>query len=145
MDTFTLILIAASALALALVGASGWFVWQRRRAHRATLPYLELEPSGKRFYLAREIQTLGRARDCHIRIPTNIPNADTVSYHHARLVQRNGRWVVLDGTSDTMPSLNGVLVNGKRTPANYLEDGDVITFGALKFRFHLPSSSGAKR
>lgn len=140
MDTFTLILIA-SALTLVLVGASGWLVWQRRRAHWATLPYLELEPIGKRFYLTRETQTLGRARDCHIRIPTNIPNADTISYHHARLVQRNGRWIVFDGTSDTMPSLNGVMVNGKRTPANYLEDGDVITFGALKFRFHLPSSS----
>lgn len=143
MDTIPLdlLIVAASALALALVGAWGWFVWQRRRARQAMLPYLELEPFGKRFYLARELQTLGRARDCHIRIGVNIPNADTVSYHHARLLQRNGRWLVLDGASDALPSLNGITVNGKRTPANYLEDGDVITVGALKFRFHLPPSS----
>lgn len=148
MDTLPLhlLIIAASALALALVGACGWFVWQRRRARLATLPYLELESLGKRFYLAREMQTLGRARDCHIRISANIPNADTVSYHHARILVRNGRWLVLDGASDALPSLNGITVNGKRTLANYLEPGDVITFGMLKFRFHLPPpSQGATR
>jgi pSer/pThr/pTyr-binding forkhead associated (FHA) protein len=147
MDTIplNLIIVAVSALVLALIGASGWLVWQRRRAHRATLPYLELEPSGKRFYLARESQTLGRARDCQLRIRANIPNADTVSYHHARLLKRNGRWVVLDGASNGMPSLNGVRVNGKQTIANYLEDGDVVTFGALRFRFHLKPSQGAGR
>lgn len=148
MDTFpvNLILVAVSALVLVVVGTSGWFVWQRRRAHLTTLPYLELQPSGKRFYLTREIHVLGRARDCHLRIGTNIPDADTVSYHHARILKRNGRWIVLDGASNGLVSLNGIRVNGKRTIANYLEDGDVITFGALKFRFHLPTpSQGAKQ
>lgn len=148
MDTFPVnfIIVAVSALVLVFIGASGWLVWQRRRAHLTTLPYLELQPSGKRFYLARASHILGRARDCHIRISANIPDADTVSYHHARILKRNERWVVLDGTSNGMASLNGITVNGKRTLANYLEDGDVITFGALKFRFHLPASSqGAKR
>lgn len=141
MDTFplNLILAAVSVLVLVFIGVIGWLVWQRRRARLATLPYLELEPLGTRFYLTRENQTLGRAHDCHIRISTKIPDADTVSSHHARLVQRHGRWVVLDGAGDATPALNGVTVNGKRTLANYLEDGDVLTFGALKFRFHLPT------
>jgi len=123
------------------VGMGVWFMWQRRRARLATLPYLELEPGGKRFYLTRPVQTLGRASDCHIKIRANLPNADTVSEYHARLLQRNGRWVVLDGTRNGTPSLNGITVNGKRTLANYLEDGDVLTCGALRFRFHLPTSS----
>ncbi len=141
MELFTIVLLLLGASILVALGMGGWFAWQRRRARLATLPHLQVEPIGKKFYLTRSLQTLGRASDCHIRIHASLPGADTVSPHHARVLQRHGRWVVLDGTRDGMLSLNGITVNGKRTLANYLEDGDVITFGALRCRFHLPSGA----
>ncbi|MCI0475604.1 MAG: FHA domain-containing protein [Anaerolineales bacterium] len=126
-------------LLAALLGVIVWLNFWRKTARLDTLPYLELETTGKKFYLARDTQILGRASDCQLKIAQNLPGADTVSYHHARLLTRNARWVVLDGASDEMPSLNGVIVNGKHTLENYLNEGDVITFGEMRFRFHFPA------
>jgi hypothetical protein len=133
--------ISAPILLATMLIVIAWLWFNRQTARRDTLPYLELDPSGKKFYLARDAQTLGRASDCHLKIAANLPGADTVSYHHARVLKRDPRWVVLDGISDEMPSLNGVSVNGKRTIENYLNEGDVITFGEMKFRLRIPTPS----
>jgi hypothetical protein len=131
--------IGAPILLGTLLVALAWLWYNRQLARRDISPYLEFEKTGKKFYLTRDAQTLGRASDCQIKIAANLPGADTVSYHHARLLKRDARWVVLDGGNDEMPSLNGVLVNGKRTIENYLNEGDVITFGEIKFRMHIPA------
>lgn len=132
-------------LVAALVLLVAWLWWRRRAAQRASAPYLEHLASGKKFYLTRATQTLGRANDCALKIAKHLAGADTVSLRHARLFQRGARWVVADGERDELPSLNGITVNGKRTLENYLDDGAVITFGEMQFRFHLapPRASGA--
>lgn len=123
------------------------WLWRQRVAQQAASPYLEHLATGKKFYLTRETQTLGRASDCQIKIGKQLAGADTLSLRHARLFQRGARWMVADGERDELPSLNGIAVNDKRTLENYLDDGDVITFGEMQFRFHLPAprASGAAR
>ena len=139
---------------LAMAGAAGCLVilialivlvillWLRRKQGTppAAAPYLELESGGLRLYLTRDTLTLGRGSECDLRIAENLPGADTVSHRHARLEKRETRWVVTDGVSDDRPSTNGISVNGKRTLENYLYEGDGITFGEMKFRFHLPTT-----
>ena len=117
--------------------------WLRRQrgAPPSPMPYLELESTGLQLYLKRDRLTLGRGSDCDLRITKNLPGADTVSHHHARLVNRDARWVVVDGVADDHPSTNGIYVNGKRTLENYLSDGDEIAFGELKFRFCVPATA----
>jgi hypothetical protein len=115
-------------------------VWLRRQRGTPSTyaPYLELESTGLRLYLKRDRLTLGRGFNCDLRIRKNLPGADTVSHHHARLVKRDARWTVIDGIADDRPSANGIYVNGKRTLENYLYEDDEVAFGELKFRFHIP-------
>jgi pSer/pThr/pTyr-binding forkhead associated (FHA) protein len=54
----------------------------------------------------------------------------TVSPHHAVVVRRGSRSVVLDDRS-----LNGVLVNGRRVDEAVLQDGDVIALGRVRLRY----------
>jgi pSer/pThr/pTyr-binding forkhead associated (FHA) protein len=84
---------------------------------------------------------LGRASDCDLKIASSLPEADTVSPHHARIIKRDARWIVVDGLTDDQPSLNGIYVNGKRTLENYLDEDDELAFGALQFRFHVPPAA----
>ncbi|MBM3128798.1 MAG: FHA domain-containing protein [Chloroflexi bacterium] len=140
--------ISAPILLATLLVAVTWLWFNRQAARRELLPCLELDATGKKFYLARDLQMLGRAADCHLKIAQNLPGADTLSLRHARVYKRGARWVVADGERDELPSLNGITVNGKRTLENYLNAGDVITFGEMKFRFHLsgspPPNGGAR-
>lgn len=61
----------------------------------------------------------------------SLPNADTVSRRHAELENSGGRVVLRD-----LQSTNGTFVNGRRLsdPAP-LAPGDVVQFGAARFRF----------
>jgi len=54
----------------------------------------------------------------------------SVSRRHARIVERNGRAVVLDDRS-----LNGTWVNGQRVEAAMLSDGDEIMLGRVVMHF----------
>lgn len=126
-------------LLIALLALLGWLWLRQRAAHPEGTPYLEHLATGKKFHLTRETQMLGRASDCQLKIAKNLAGADTLSLRHARLFQHGTRWLVADGERDELPSLNGITVNGKRTLENYLNDGDVITFGEMQFRFHQPA------
>jgi hypothetical protein len=149
--TSMLVLVGILVVPLVVVALAGVLVWWwlGRAAPREARPYLELEATGKKFYLRHATQILGRAADCQLRVAANLPGADTVSLRHARVYARGARWVVADGEHDDLRSLNGITVNGKPTLENYLHDGDVMTFGEMKFRFHLPAapnvSSGDSR
>jgi hypothetical protein len=114
-----------------------------RGAAPVNVPYLEHEDSGLRIYLKQDTMTLGRASNCDLKIAPKLPGADTVSPHHARLVKRELRWVVVDGLTDDEPSLNGIYVNGKRTLENYLAEDDEIAFGELKLCFRVPPTAAA--
>lgn len=54
----------------------------------------------------------------------------SVSRRHARIVERNGRAVLLDDRS-----LNGTWVNGRRIEAAILSDGDEILLGRVVLHF----------
>ncbi len=90
------------------------------------------------FKLDKPALTVGRGPDSDIVISTSIPNADTVSKHHARLRRDQDDYIVRD-----LGSRNGLTVNGRQTLENLLQDGDQLGFGTAKAVFHRPLSSGS--
>ncbi|MBN1798904.1 MAG: GGDEF domain-containing protein [Spirochaetales bacterium] len=62
---------------------------------------------------------IGRDTQALIRIP-----GQTISRKHARIISRNGRFLIEDTNS-----MNGLFVNGKKTLTHVLFDGDHITIG----------------
>lgn len=68
---------------------------------------------------ARDELLIGRHPSCHVVI-----GADTVSRRHARLVFRDGAWVVQD-----LESTNGTHLNGQRVGRCRLRPGDQLRLG----------------
>lgn len=81
-------------------------------------------PQPEVFDLAEEA-IIGRSVRATIQI-----DGDLVSRQHARIYQQGGRWYFED-----LGSRNGSLVNGARTTAAELKNGDVIVIGYGKLRF----------
>lgn len=82
--------------------------------------------AGQVFLLNNPVTFLGREPDKDI-----VLSADTtVSRNHARLVNEQGRFVLYDNGS-----ANGTFVNGMRIAMQVLAPGDLVQFGASKFRF----------
>ena len=90
-----------------------------------------------RFTLEKPALTIGRAPDNDIVLAAPILNVDTVSQHHARLRRDQDAYIVRD-----LNSTNGLLVNGRHTIENLLQDGDRIRFGEVEATFH-QSAGGA--
>lgn len=95
----------------------------------ATMPRLvgvEGPYAGQVFLLNNPVTFLGREPDRDI-----VLSADTtVSRNHARLVNEQGQFVLYDNGS-----ANGTFVNGLRISMQVLAPGDLVQFGASKFRF----------
>lgn len=81
---------------------------------------------GKRIDLPSGRSTLGRDSTNNI-----IVNDDSVSLVHARLVEKDGEWRVLN-----LLSTNGTWVNNKKVSDGALRDGDTVCFGQAEFVFH---------
>jgi pSer/pThr/pTyr-binding forkhead associated (FHA) protein len=62
---------------------------------------------------------LGRSTECDIQLAH-----DSVSRRHARLVFRDGTWVIQD-----LESTNGTIVNGERVGRCQLHPGDRVWLG----------------
>jgi len=77
--------------------------------------------------VTRHRVNIGRTHDNDLRIVD-----PTVSRLHAMLTVRNGDAVVVDANSR-----NGVFVNGIQVRYAKLEDGDLLTFGTVRFRFRV--------
>jgi hypothetical protein len=90
------------------------------------------------FTLDKPALTVGRDPDNDICIPASVPNADTVSKHHARLRRDQDDYIVHD-----LSSTNGLAVNGRQTLENLLQDGDRLRFGAAEAIFHRPLAGGS--
>lgn len=80
--------------------------------------------AGQRFSIPPTGLTLGRETDNTLIVPDR-----SVSRHHARLAYENGTLVVYD-----LNSTNGVFVNEQRVHKQTLKPGDVVRFGAVRFR-----------
>ncbi|HEX9707840.1 MAG TPA: FHA domain-containing protein [Steroidobacteraceae bacterium] len=79
--------------------------------------------------LARRRVNIGRTRDNDFRIVD-----PTVSRLHAMLTVRNGDAMLVDANSR-----NGIFVNGIQVRYARLEDGDLVTFGTVRFRYRVGS------
>lgn len=67
---------------------------------------------------------LGRDLSCDVRLPDL-----TVSRRHARLICRDGRWVIQD-----LESTNGTIVNGRRVGRCEVRPGDDVKLGDERLR-----------
>ncbi len=74
---------------------------------------------------------IGRTRDNDLRIVD-----PTVSRLHAMLTVRNGEAMLVDANSR-----NGIFVNGIQVRYARLDDGDLVTFGTVRFRYRVGSDS----
>jgi len=74
---------------------------------------------------------IGRTRDNDLRIVD-----PTVSRLHAMLTVRNGEAMVVDANSR-----NGIFVNGIQVRYARLDDGDLVTFGTVRFRYRVGSDA----
>ena len=72
---------------------------------------------------------IGRTRDNDLRIVD-----PTVSRLHAMLTVRDGEAMVVDANSR-----NGIFVNGIQVRYARLDDGDLVTFGTVRFRYRVGS------
>jgi pSer/pThr/pTyr-binding forkhead associated (FHA) protein len=90
------------------------------------------------FKLDQPALTVGRAPDNDIVILDSIPNAGTVSEHHARVRRDQDDYIVRD-----LGSKNGLTVNGRQTLENLLQDGDRLGFGTAAAIFRRPLASGS--
>lgn len=82
--------------------------------------------NGKTYAFDSFPMVIGRNKACEFPV-----GGDGVSRNHARLEYANGEFVISD-----LGSLNGVVVNGIRSPKKRLEDGDEVKLGKVHLVFH---------
>jgi pSer/pThr/pTyr-binding forkhead associated (FHA) protein len=85
------------------------------------------------FRLSDSTYTLGRAKDCDIRL-----HSQFVSRTHATLLkdvneQGHEYYRIVDGDTHGQPSSNGILINGEKKDAHELKNGDEVVFGPQVF------------
>jgi pSer/pThr/pTyr-binding forkhead associated (FHA) protein len=92
---------------------------------------LQDDQGRKEFSLENPVYSLGRDRDCNIRLVSQF-----VSRRHATLVrlprEQNSHsyyYRIVDGDGKGKPSANGLMINGRKIPAHDLKNEDEIVFG----------------
>src|SRR5262249_22031593 len=84
--------------------------------------------AGREFVLDKPAMVIGRTDDNDVVI-----NHRSISRHHAKIVQEQGRYAVVD-----LQSANGVRVNGEEYGKVELRRGDVIDLGHVRMRYVEP-------
>jgi len=102
-----------------------------REASGAVLVGVNGASRGQRIEIPSGRSTLGRDV-----ANTIIVDDDSVSLVHARLVEKNGEWRVLN-----LLSTNGTWVNNHKVSDGFLRDGDTVCFGQAEFTFHNTGTS----
>ncbi|WP_026100435.1 FHA domain-containing protein [Fortiea contorta] len=92
---------------------------------------IEDDQGRKEFPLEEPVYSIGRDRDCNIRLASQF-----VSRRHATLVrlprEHNSHsyyYRIVDGDAKGKPSANGLMVNGRKMPNHDLRNEDEIVFG----------------
>jgi len=92
---------------------------------------LEDDQGRKEFPLQHPIYSIGRDKDCDIRLVSQF-----VSRRHATLVRlprddssHSYYYRIVDGDAKGKASSNGLMINGRRIPAHDLKNEDDIVFG----------------
>jgi hypothetical protein len=92
-------------------------------ANPATLQ--PLDGDAEPIVLNRKVMTVGRTRDNHVFVPSQL-----VSRDHARVLVGEEGVVVFD-----VGSANGCFVNDHQVKRQLLRDGDIVRFGDRRFKF----------
>lgn len=76
---------------------------------------------------------LGRSDDCHVRFDESFP---TVSRHHAKIIRKDGRWMLVQMSQTNTTFLNGNAIRDTW----FLQDGDEIqlALNGPKLQFLMP-------
>lgn len=74
-------------------------------------------------FLSNKRYTLGRNVDNDIQI-----SSKGVSRYHATLYKRNNAFWIVDGSTNGVPSTNGLLINQKACKSSEIKSGDTISF-----------------
>lgn len=91
---------------------------------------IEDDEGRKEFPLERSVYSIGRDRDCDIRLYSQF-----VSRRHATLFrvsrddQQSYYYRIVDGDGKGKHSSNGLMINGRKIPAHDLKNEDEIVFG----------------
>lgn len=92
---------------------------------------IEDDQGRKEFPLNNPVYSIGRDKKCDIRLFSQF-----VSRHHATLVRlprKNNNpgfyYRIIDGDPKGKASSNGLMINGRKTPAHDLKNEDEIIFG----------------
>lgn len=96
---------------------------------------IEDDQGRKEFPLEKTIYSIGRGRECNIRLVSQF-----ASRRHATLVRmqrehnsysnhHNYYYRIVDGDAKEKPSANGLMVNGCKIPVHNLKNEDEIVFG----------------
>jgi MoxR-like ATPase len=97
------------------------------------LVVVEGQAKGASFPLREDEATIGRARECSVRLPET-----DVSKMHARLLRQDGEWHLSD-----VGSRNGIIVNGEKRVTHVLRHGDVFIIGSCHMRYEHEAPAAA--
>lgn len=99
--------------------------------NQSHLLIIEDDQGRKEIPLEQTIYSIGRDRECHIRLMSQF-----VSRRHATLVRMPREhslntyyYRIVDGDAKGKPSANGMIVNGRKMPYHDLKNQDEIVFG----------------
>lgn len=128
---------AGGIVILVLLGGLLLAWWRRKKPAVLPRPLARLDfldSDGHADILTSTQVTIGRRDDNDIQLSN-----DTISEHHAVIRrQRNGVFEILD-----LGSTNGVEINGRTVQSAGLADGDMVTLGEVRFRFHRLQEPGS--
>lgn len=90
---------------------------------------VEDDKGRKEFILTKPVYSIGRDPACNIRLYSQF-----VSRRHATLLQlpkEDGTYYyrIVDGNGQGKPSANGLIINGRKSPAHDLKNEDEVVFG----------------
>lgn len=89
---------------------------------------IPVESTGSLILLDKPILLIGRHPDCDVALR----DSRKISRRHCCVAQVNSSHVIRD-----LGSMNGIRVNGKRTPESVLKEGDQVVIGDVEFEFSL--------
>ncbi|PMB30685.1 peptide-binding protein [Fischerella thermalis CCMEE 5208] len=99
--------------------------------HESHILIVEDDQGRKEFTLERPIYSIGRDRECDIRLVSQF-----VSRRHATLVRlprddnsKSYYYRIVDGDAKGKPSSNGLMINGRKLAAHDLKNEDEVVFG----------------
>lgn len=95
------------------------------------------DDKGRQEVILRDaMYAVGRSPECDIRLRSQF-----VSRHHATLLRclradGSSYYRIVDGDNKSNRSVNGLLINGKKTPTHDLKHGDEVVFGPQVFAIY---------